>query len=92
MSSYQQVDYLTTSAIYELNFQGSVPKETPPFKSLWIPFDHATWAFVVGTSIAAILTLFLIDKNWGQLVQDETKAQIHAFEGQFLRDYEAITC
>ena len=84
ISRFQLVDYLTTTGIYEFAFEGSLPEEAPPFKSLWLPFDHFTWAFGVGTIISAILTLILIDRNLSQLVKDETKSLAdHTSEGQF---------
>ena len=83
---YQLVDYLTTTGIYEFAFEGSLPEEAPPFKSLWLPFDPYTWAFGVGTIIIAIFTLILIDRNWSQLVKDNTKSLVdHTSEGQLKR-------
>ena len=78
------VDYLSTTGIYEFAFEGSLPQEAPPFKSLWLPFDHYTWAFSFGTIVIAIFMLILIDSNWSKLIEDGLKLLTdHAPEGQF---------
>ena len=84
MLRFQVVDYLTTTGIYEFAFEGRLPEEAPPFTSLWLPFDHFTWAFAVGAIIVAIFTLILIDRNWSQLLRDDTKSLTQlTSEGQF---------
>ena len=78
------VDYLSSTGIYEFAFEGSLPKEAPPFKSLWLPFDHYTWAFSVGTIVVAIFMLILIDSISSTLREDGLKLLTdHAPEGQF---------
>ena len=61
---YQLCDYLTTTGIYDFIFQGSLPKEAPPFKSLWLPFDHMTWALVLISFISVSFSLYAIERRW----------------------------
>ena len=50
--------------IWEFIFEGSVPKEAPPFKSLWLPFDHMTWALVLLATIVVSVGLYVIERSW----------------------------
>ena len=83
--SFEKIDYLTTTDIYEFSFVGSLPKEAPPFKSLWLPFDNISWAFVLATTLTASLSLFLIEKVWNVA---EKKNKPVKYDGKnFLRMY-----
>ena len=51
-------------SIWEFIFEGSAPKEAPPFKSLWLPFDHMTWILVSTATIVMSFTLHTIERSW----------------------------
>ena len=70
---FKLVDYVTTTGTYEVCFAGRLPKEVPSFKSLWLPFDNVTWAFILGSAIAIGMVLIQIERNWNVLNHNRTK-------------------
>ena len=70
--SFKIVDYLTTTGILEFILIGSVPKEAPAFKSLWLPFDTVTWFLILCAAIACATALFVIERTLNQLLSQNT--------------------
>ena len=70
--SFKIVDYLTTTGIHELILIGSVPKEAPAFKSLWLTFDNVTWFLILCSAIACATALFAIERTHSKLPQNNT--------------------
>ena len=62
--SLASIESLSTTGVYEEVILGSFPKEGPPYKSLWIPFDKVTWILLVSSFIIVSLVLFIIEKKW----------------------------
>ena len=77
------IDYLTTTANYEICFGGRLPIEVPSFKSLWLPFDNVTWAFISGAAVTAAMVLFQIQRSWSLLQgQEKDSSPKEAAEGE----------
>ena len=79
---FKIVDYLTTTATYELCFGGRLPKEVPSFKSLWLPFDSVTWIFILCSAIAVGVVLHQIQRSWNVLQHKETEHMKECSEGE----------
>ena len=62
--SLNHIESLSTTGAYEDVILGSFPKEAPPYKSLWTPFDNQTWIFLLLSTICVSLTLYVIEKTW----------------------------
>ena len=79
--SFKIVDYLTTTGIYEFILIGSVPKEAPAFKSLWLPFDNITWFLILCSAVACATALFAIERTHSKLSQNRLTFLTLAYEG-----------
>lgn len=79
---FKLVDYVTTTGTYEVCFAGRLPKEVPSFKSLWLPFDNVTWAFILGSAIAIGMVLIQIERSWNVLNHNRTKYLREFSEGR----------
>ena len=59
-----QIESLSTTGAYEDVILGSFPKEGPPYKSLWTPFDNQTWILLLLSTLFVSLALYVIEKTW----------------------------
>ena len=62
--SLNHIESLSTTGAYEDVILGSFPKEAPPYKSLWTPFDNQTWILLILSIMSVSLTLYVIEKMW----------------------------
>ena len=62
--SFKLVESLSTTGTYEDVILRGFPKEAPPYKSLYVPFDDMIWKLTFCSVIFVALTLFVIEKTW----------------------------
>ena len=65
--SLNHIESLSTTGAYEDVILGSFPKEAPPYKSLWTPFDNQTWILLLMSIISVSVTLYVIEKIWSKM-------------------------
>ena len=68
--SFKMADILATTGAWEDVILRGFPKEAPPYKSLWLPFDSMTWLSVFGTLIIVSLTLLAIEIAWSKMGEE----------------------
>ena len=69
--SFKLVESLSTTGTYEDVILRGFPKEAPPYKSLYVPFDDMIWKLTFCSVIFVALTLFVIEKSWHILKRKE---------------------
>ena len=62
--SFKLIESLSTTGTYEDVILRGFPKEAPPYKSLYVPFDDMIWKLTFCSVIFVALTLFVIEKTW----------------------------
>ena len=65
--SLNHIESLSTTGAYEDVILGSFPKEAPPYKSLWTPFDSQTWILLLMSITSVSVTLYVIEKIWSKM-------------------------
>ena len=63
-SSLRHIESLSTTGAYEDVILGSFPKEAPPYKSLWTPFDYQTWILLLLSIMVVSLALYVTERIW----------------------------
>ena len=66
------IESLSTTGTYEDVILRGFPKEGPPYKSLYIPFDNLTWMFILCATIMVSLTLLVIENVWSMMRKEES--------------------
>ena len=66
------IESLSTTGTYEDVILRGFPKEGPPYKSLYIPFDNPTWMFILCAIIMVSLTLLVIENAWSTMRKEES--------------------
>ena len=88
-SSFQVIDYLATTGIFELVIMGPLPLEVPSFKSLWLPFDNTVWIMTILLIAESAFVLSLVDITWRKTITKRHRPAINdVFEGSRLHRYE----
>ena len=88
-SSFQVIDYLDTTGIFELVIVGPLPLEVPSFKSLWLPFDNTVWIMTILLIAESAFVLSLVDITWRKTITKRHRPAIKdVFEGSRLHRYE----
>ena len=62
--SIAHIESLSTTGAYEDVILGSFPKEAPPYKSLWTPFDYQTWILLLLSIMVVSLSLYVVERIW----------------------------
>ena len=62
--SLAHIESLSTTGAYEDVILGSFPKEAPPYKSLWTPFDYQTWILLLLSIMVVSLSLYVVERIW----------------------------
>ena len=80
LSLFHQNDFTASVGAYEMHFLSGSPEEINDWRALINPFDKYVWVFLLISTVAASVSLVLINKayeNWSNISSRET-----AFESE----------
>ncbi len=61
---FRSADYLPYMYHYDTHFFSEPPREVVSYETLWNPLDGRSWAFLLASVAAVLVTMIVIEKTW----------------------------